>query len=302
MNATVERDAREFGNHVRMRGWRLGLLVARCVEPRAGQGRRASAPEEQKSKTSAAAFARAAGVSRNTVARYLAAWEVAAEEGIVLARTDLEPGVDPELDFGALPAWDEYYVPPGRDTRSPNGGDDEWYTRPEFVDAARAVLGGIDFDPASNERAQQVVRAKRWYTKETNGLFTPNGRPRRWHGRVFMNPPFSKGKDFGAHLLTEYDAGRVTAAIMVMNGWSLGARWFKDLDFHDYPMCLADGPAFYKPGVPERAQPMVWAAFVYLGREFDAFTDRFSELGWVKKDPTDRDWWKRFSRPPNVRV
>jgi len=30
--------------------------------------------------------------------------------------------------------------------------------------------------------------------------------------------------------------------------------------------------------------------------------DRFSELGWVKKDPTDRDWWKRFSRPPNVRV
>jgi hypothetical protein len=179
----------------------------------------------------------------------------------------------------------------GRPFRSPSGGDDEWYTRPEFVDAARGVLGGIDLDPASCKVAQRTVRARRYFTKEDDGL------TREWHGRVWINPPFSVAGKFGAKLLREFDAGNVTSAIMVVNAYSADTRWFQP--FWNFPVCVATRPAFYKPD--HQGNPMVWAAFVYLGREFDSFVGAFSQLGKVVKDPTDRAWERRWSQPPSRR-
>jgi hypothetical protein len=286
MNETVERDAREFGAHVRTKGWRLALLVARCVQPRQG-ARRATSPDS--GKVTQAAFARVAGINRETVALYLAAWDRAEEDGIVPTRASLQPGVDPALDVGALPLWEEYYEP-RHGWRSPTGGDDEWYTKAEFVDAARTVLGRIDLDPASNARAQEIVQAARYFTQEDDGLAHP------WSGTIFLNPPFSRGSAFGVKLLRHYEAQEVEAAIMVVNAYSADTNWCRP--FLDYPWCLAHGPAFYKPGAPKRSAPMAWAAFFYLGHEFDTFRESFSELGRVFKDPSGREWQKRFSRPP----
>lgn len=60
----------------------------------------------------------------------------------------------------------------------------EWYTRPEIIDLDREVLGQIDVDPASNEIAQEWIKADTFFTEDTNGL------DKHWKGKVWVNQPY----------------------------------------------------------------------------------------------------------------
>ena len=61
---------------------------------------------------------------------------------------------------------------------SNNSGNNEWFTPPNIIEAARRTIGRIDLDPASNEQAQQWIQATQYYTKEKDGLIQP------WSGNV----------------------------------------------------------------------------------------------------------------------
>ncbi|AVD99684.1 hypothetical protein HWB51_gp066 [Mycobacterium phage Cuke] len=92
-------DANEFGRHFKQGGWRLGLLVARNCLPSVG-GRPTNESQNRPpvdsftEKTSIREFAEIAGVSKSTVAYYFKAWELAADAGLVLHSSDLNPGDD----------------------------------------------------------------------------------------------------------------------------------------------------------------------------------------------------------------
>jgi DNA N-6-adenine-methyltransferase (Dam) len=65
-------------------------------------------------------------------------------------------------------------------------GNNEWFTPPQYIEAARRMLGEIDLDPASHSIAQQAVKAARFYTLQDDGL------AREWHGRIWLNPPYAQ--------------------------------------------------------------------------------------------------------------
>jgi len=96
-----------------------------------------------------------------------------------------EPEKYRTLLYGA--AWSKAMAEANNTTATKWTGDPESYTPAVYIEAARAVMGGIDLDPASNALAQKTVKASRWYGEQENGLL------QKWEGRVIpWHPPFSR--------------------------------------------------------------------------------------------------------------
>lgn len=98
LNADIE----EFATHDRKGGWARALLIARRVEPRAGQGERTDLqPCFGRNKVfrriSAQEFARRSGSSAKRIMAFHEAWKRAAADEIVPAFHKLEPGVHVDL-------------------------------------------------------------------------------------------------------------------------------------------------------------------------------------------------------------
>lgn len=194
-----------------------------------------------------------------------------------------------------------------------DSGITEYYTPIAIVEAARRVMGGIDLDPASSARANEFVKATKYfkepeYTQTNRGEYDLpvrryhdyGGLFQTWHGRVWMNHPFSGRqiacepgcskkvcKNRGWHtanplpgndnwtdeLIFQYTAKRIIAACCITYA-STSEQWFWPL--LDYPQSyisprvnylLPDGTV--KKGVTKGS------VVTYLGDDIDAFRREF---------------------------
>lgn len=161
--------------------------------------------------------------------------------------------------------------------RTTYSGDVEWYTPSRYIEMARAVLGSIDVDPASNPIAQKTVQAGTFYTAETNGL------DKEWRGRVWCNPPYSRkliGR-FIDKLVDEYQSGRCTEAIVLTNN-NTDTKWATALFENATSLCFTRGRVkFLSPtkGCPSTLPQ--GQLFSYFGNRPGAFAAVFSEVGHV---------------------
>lgn len=160
-------------------------------------------------------------------------------------------------------------------------GTYEWYTPKPYVDAARMVMAGIDLDPASCEFANQIVKARTFYTLETDGLNNP------WHGSVFLNPPYGLDENGDSivetwvnRLIDEYETGNVREAVLLVNA-NTERKWFKGL--WAYPICFTDHRIQFYNADGQQKQPTQGNAFVYLGKHPMTFAEGFRSFGTIVK-------------------
>jgi len=167
-------------------------------------------------------------------------------------------------------------------TKSPthvshNSGENDWYTPPAYIEAAREAMGGIDMDPASSELANTIVQAPVYYTAQTNGL------NKKWAGRVWMNPPYSKDLVhlFTTKLLEHLVGGDIDAACVLVNN-ATDTGWCQPLLKSCNAVCFPKGRVKFidKEGNPSGA-PLQGQAVFYFGADPDAFAAAFSGFGAV---------------------
>lgn len=154
----------------------------------------------------------------------------------------------------------------------------DWYTPAVYVEAARATMGGIDLDPASCELANTVVRASRYYDKETNGLM------QNWYGRVWLNPPYGRSQRrsnqdiWSSQLIEQYSQGKIEQAVLLVNA-NFDTRWFQAL--WSYPICFVDHRIdFWSPHAPSSSATH-GSVFVYFGTHLERFASCFTPIGTI---------------------
>ena len=126
-----------------------------------------------------------------------------------------------------------------------DSGDTEYYTPAPIIEAARSIMGGIDIDPASSAKANEQVKAKKFFALEDDGL------SQEWHGTVWIT--------FAA----------------------TSEKWFRPLLLR--PQCfLFPRTQYLLPDGSVKRGVTKGSCVTYFGPNVEAFAREFSSLGEVK--------------------
>lgn len=162
------------------------------------------------------------------------------------------------------------------DPKALDAGDvsDGWYTPPKYIALAREVLGAIDLDPASCSAAQAVVQAERYYTEHEDGLIQP------WFGRMWINPPYSAPTPWVRRAVSEYQAGNVSAALILTNSYT-ETGWWQDLAAVATVLFFRGRLNFWHPD-KVATQNRTGQTLAYLGSDRDRFVAVFGSHGVIR--------------------
>jgi len=156
--------------------------------------------------------------------------------------------------------------------------NDSWMTPPSIIESAREAMGSINTDPASNELAQQIVKADRYFTKEMSGL--SGG----WTGNVWLNPPYSRGniEPFLDRLVYFYLWKHVEQAVILTNT-VYTSQWWRRTTVSDYATayCLPhERISFIDPVTMEPQKGNDRDQLItYVGRNPEKFCEAFFKHG-----------------------
>lgn len=157
-----------------------------------------------------------------------------------------------------------------------NSGNNEWYTPAAFIDAARAVMGGIDLDPATSEIANRTVQAGKIFTAENDGL------AQDWPvSRIWMNPPYAQplmGQFASKYAQAIRDGSE--GVVLVNNATETG--WFQEMAAECSAICFPKTRIkFIDPDGNASGAPLQGQAIIYSGPNHEAFCEEFSQFGLV---------------------
>jgi hypothetical protein len=157
---------------------------------------------------------------------------------------------------------------------SHNSGENEWYTPVGYIEAARAVMGVIDVDPASSGKANETVCAVVYYTKDDDGL------TKEWRGNVWMNPPYAQPfvSQFCELFLSKFSSGEIVQGLVLINNVT-ETSFGQGLLSACSAVCFPRGRVRFldpsgRPGAPLQGQMVL-----YFGDNVSVFIASFKEFG-----------------------
>jgi len=157
-----------------------------------------------------------------------------------------------------------------------NTGENEWYTPPEFIEAARNVMGGIDCDPASTEIANRTVKAAKFYTADDDG------RNKEWAAKVWMNPPYAQPliSEFSVALTTRLQSGQVKEACVLVNN-ATETNWFQLLMEKATAVAFIKGRVRFLDPEGNPGAPLQGQCLLYFGEKIKDFYQQFERFGII---------------------
>jgi phage N-6-adenine-methyltransferase len=160
---------------------------------------------------------------------------------------------------------------------------DSWFTPPEYLDSVRQVMGGIDLDPFTSEKANEIVGARWIFTIEHSAF------EHSWdldkNIRVFMNPPYSGGLCGRAvnRFIDQYEEKNFIEGVVLVNN-ATDTRWFNALVKHCAAICFTDHRiSFWNADRKNVSANTRGQAFFYFGskRRLPKFSKTFEKHGFV---------------------
>jgi len=166
---------------------------------------------------------------------------------------------------------------------SNNSGENEWYTPGEYIEAALKTMGSIDCDPASSDKANKIIQAKKYFTKEQDGL------KQKWEGNVWMNPPYSQPliDNFSEAITKKFIKHEIDQACILVNN-ATETNWFQRMLVVASCVCFIKGRIkFIDPDGNPNGAPLQGQAILYFGSNKENFYSNFKSFGiilWKKPE------------------
>lgn len=142
---------------------------------------------------------------------------------------------------------------------------DEWATPPELLRPLDHAVGGFDLDPCSGAEERSI--ATETYTEEDDGL------AQRWHGRVWMNPPYSDVADWmeKAHLEALGDDVELVVTLVPAR---TSTQWYHNWATEAAALCFLEGRLSFSDADNSAPFPSLITVFGSVPDALEAALDR----------------------------
>ena len=144
---------------------------------------------------------------------------------------------------------------------------DTWNSPTEFVGDVVKFFGTVDLDPCCNDVDNPNVPALNYYTEETNGLI------HKWHGKVFMNHPYSESKTWIPYAVSQYEQGNTSEMVLLIK-LDVSTKWWRSVS--NYPWIAVNSRLRFSAA--KSAAPFQ-SAIIYLGKNLEKFNTVFGKYG-----------------------